>query len=237
MKKIHLIGLALFAALAVSAVAVASAFAVEPVWLLNGAVLTGAVKVDLANIAGTKLLIEDMKTGTDLLCSGLFEGTINSNGKDEITLVEDLEAKDVTKANEGNAETGWVDCEISAKGLCEEANGALTKVFPLGLPWKTQLLLIVVGGKEIIVDDLQGTTLGYLVECLSFGVKVDDACTGETSGEVLNVVGGVESIFNEANLEITPAVNCTIGGAKEGLQSGAGLVTPTAGGTVTVSEV
>jgi hypothetical protein len=219
MRKIQIIGLALFAMFAFAAVSVTTASAETTLlaeWLVEGKPVTAST----ATVNEGELLLEDMSTATDVLCSGKFVGTIGANGVDSITLVEDLEAKD-----------NLLNCIITAKGACEEANGSLILVTPVNLPWATKLILMENGE---FLDEIFSSGVGnpgYLIECKALGIKVDDTCTGITQTQEKNVTGGVEGIFNESEA-ITPAGNCTIGGEKAGLVVGSGHSTSPIGLTV-----
>jgi hypothetical protein len=219
MRKIHLIGLALFAVFAFAAVSVTAASAETTLlaeWLENGK----AVVANTPTVSEGELLLEDMKTATDILCSGKFVGTLGLSGVDSVTLVEDLEAKDNS-----------LHCIITAKGACEEANGELITVIPVNLPWSTRLVLMENGEFLDEIFSSGAGNPGYLIECKALGIKVDDTCTGATQTQEKNVTGGVEGIFNESET-ITPAGNCTIGGTGAGLVVGIGVSTSPAALTV-----
>ena len=105
MKKIQIV-LALVATFAFAAISASSASAETTLlakWLINGAEVT----VSTATISEGELLLEDMGTGTDILCSGKFVGTVSGDGGDDITLIEDLEGKD-----------NVLNCNFTAKGTC-----------------------------------------------------------------------------------------------------------------------
>jgi hypothetical protein len=185
-------------------------------WLVEGKPVTA----NTSFVSEGELLFEDMTTATDILCSFKFVGTIGPNGVDSITLLQDLEAKD-------NA----LNCIITAKGACEEANGTLITLAPVDLPWATLLILMENGEFLDEIASSGAGNPGYLIECKALGIKVDDTCTGATQTQEKNVAGGVEDIFNESEA-ITPAGNCTIGGEKANLTLGSGHSTSPAGLTV-----
>ena len=218
MRKIQIV-LALVATFAFAAISAASASAEETLlaeWLVDGAALTGNV----ASVSEGELLLEDMGAGIDVLCSGKFVGTIGVDGADSITLVEDLEGKDNS-----------LNCTLSAKGTCEEANGSKITVFPQKLPWTTKLVLMENGE---FLDEITGEP-GYLIECKIFGIKIDDTCTGDTQTQEKNITGGVESNFSETET-ITPTGNCTAGGAGLGLTVGSNVTTSPNGLTISSAE-
>ena len=212
MKKLHIIGLALVAVFAFAAISVATASAETTLlaeWLAGGT----QVSENTAATNEGELLLEDMGTGTDVSCSGKFVGTIGLSGVDSITLVEDLEGKDNS-----------LNCVITAKGACEEANGSLITVVPVNLPWATLLYLMADGTFLDEISSSGAGAPGYLVECKALGIKVDDTCSGATQTVETNVTGAVEGAFSE-NETTTPPGNCTIGGSKQGLVVGSGKST------------
>ena len=229
MRKIHIVALALVAVLAFSALAAASASAHE--WLFKTEKIAAALVSDTSG----ELLLEEMKEKTQILCNGLFEGTVGPGAVDLITLVEGLEGKNVEHANELNKETGWISCEFIAHSPCEEANGALATVYPVNLPWETELVAITVEGKEEIVDKIFNATKnpGYEIECKVAGLKGTVTCVGNTATLMTNAATGVEGEF-DPNSAVSPAAECTsILGKGEGLITGTGTVTA-AGGVLSI---
>jgi hypothetical protein len=227
MRKIQILGL-LVGVFAFAAIAAASATA-APEWLVNGGMASKVAATDSGSIE-----VEDTGAKTSIECNGVLVGTVGPGAAGEITLVEDLEAKDVTKANEGNATTGWLDCKIVTKGICEEARGALVKVFPLHLPWITTLALNA-NATSGFVDNISNSESnpGYEVKCHVIGIEAGDTCSGDTGGEVANGTSDVTGTFS-ANELITPRASCTVGGAKTAKSTGTGLA-ESSSGTLSIS--
>ncbi|MGA9874515.1 MAG: hypothetical protein WBQ21_01775 [Solirubrobacteraceae bacterium] len=222
MKKIHVVGLAMFAVLAFSAFSVASAFATSLEWLVDGAAVTGAVKTETT---GT-LLLADLKVpiiGTaSIECEGSLDGTVNTAGKDEITEVLTIE----------KVKVGAPLVEPSLLCTGQEGCEGNSKIWPVGLPWKTQLEL---SGTTAIDNTTSATKLGYEVECTAFGIKEVDECTQALSAPVLeNMLTGSENdlltTFKEENTG-----SCTLGGEKSSDITGEGLISDTEGLTLIVS--
>src|SRR6202044_1373700 len=117
MRRFHAAWLLILATGALSATAATSAMAAAE-WLLNGSSIASATA---AKTTG-ELLLEDMGTKTDVLCSATLEGTVGPGATDEITKIVDLESKNP------------LNCTIQEKGACEEANGSLILVTPVNLP-------------------------------------------------------------------------------------------------------
>jgi hypothetical protein len=212
MRKIRLVGLALFAVFAFSAVAAASAFA-ESEWLDNGAVtVAGAVKAELKTEGTERLLLADMKGGigggeVDLLCEAKSTGLIGAK-------VDTVETATAT------------NCVVDT-GLCPEPT-----VTARHLPWKTEILLV--GG--VFRDDITetagaGGAPGWLVKC---SIVEDECLSNEGFTELTNLAGGgVDVLFNEAT---SPAATCSRGGAGQGLIQGLLVLLSTeAGLEITVS--
>jgi hypothetical protein len=223
MRKIHVLGVALFAALALSAVASSSAFAVSKV-LLNNAEITTKIPFSVESDAGN-LLLEDMgATGKpDILCSGFFDGTIEPGGV--LAFLEGV----LTLTGENKANS--ISC-VSDNGTCE---GAVI-VTALNLPWHLEVVLATIGGVEhYLLHFLSGTEEAnkmpaYSVDCLVFGLLFEDVCQGLTFADLTenSTEGDLLGVFSE-NTAITPAGNCSEGGVEQGLLFGDGLITSTSG--------
>jgi hypothetical protein len=197
MKKIHIIGLALVAMFAFSAIA-ASAAVASPEWLIDG----NPVAAKTAVLSEGELLLCDDKGGVFgekvcIHCSGKDKGTVGPGKSDEVTEVTDLAGnKDITSCTN------------------DEGCGTAKLVEAENLPWPTEL--------TSLTTDLVGAAgkqPGYSVECEAFGAKITDLCEGHATVKVSNVAGGVNVVF-EPNVE--PAT-CTRGGAEQGLIEGSDL--------------
>jgi hypothetical protein len=215
MRKVHILGLAMFAVLAFSVVSTAVASAETALWLANGNEITAPI---LAETAG-ELLLENVipLIGTiDILCSGIFDGFVSSEGKDEVTEVLNLS---------GVAEKP-LNCTVHSStnsSLCAE--NELANVEPINLPWLSQLELST---EAAFTDDLgSGSKLpGYKVECVT--TKSKNTCEGLIFGTSTNNTGGVlqVSLLEEAK-------TCELG---KGFSEGEGEVTISSGGPLSVSE-
>jgi hypothetical protein len=188
MSKFKTVMLALIAVFACSAMAAASASAAH-VWLISGAEVKEGEEVNVL-IDGSVMLHHQLPAivgGGEITvtCTGQFHGTVNFKGLDKITSVLGLKG-----------ETSKLDCEVTkvvGTTLCKEKELAL--VSALHLPWHTQLLLVTIGGKEVVVDDLlseAGKVPGYESECIVSKIKV--SCEGaDRSQFIKNTAGG--SVF------------------------------------------
>jgi hypothetical protein len=206
MRKIQIVGLALVAVFALSAVAASSAFAHE--WLFNGQPITGTEKTVLSESTALNLLLEDMKGGVfgeavDVLCSGLDEGKVGPGAADLVTTITDLAGK-----------VPPVSCETMS-GTCPEPLAS-----PDFLPWHTELFLNAKEEFRDLVGPGTGGEPGWNVTCKGiFGEPIEDLCTGHTNVLVENAAeNDVIATFDAVSME-EPA-NCGRGGAKEGLVEG-----------------
>jgi len=229
MKKFQILGVALIAIFAFSVVA-ATASAVEFLlaeWLWEGKPITAALAVEMEG----ELLLEDTKTligKVDILCSGVFLGTVGPSSADEITelLTLGLVAIPLTALSG----TG-LECENSEH--CEKA-----KVWAEELPWKTEAELMVDGTETFFVDLL---LLGkYYAECTVLGTKIEDLCSAPTVAVKLTneAAGTVDAEFSDAFQELAGLVlgECTQGGKESAIVEGLATILHTTGGALAVSS-
>jgi hypothetical protein len=223
MKKLYTVVLALFAVSALGAIVAASASAETVLlpgeWLANGAAIAAALPTETAG----ELLLED--TGAPgspaVLCSGIFLGTVNAGGLDTTTELLNLakEAISLTPltglALIGNDLPGQ-DCEtelVCALGTDESP----IEVWPVGLPWTTELFVMENGELLDLVTKTGGGTFGYELLCLILGLNVVDECTA-TDGEVkiVNDPEGADAAIL-AKETVTPNALCTVSNAETGV--------------------
>lgn len=190
---------AVFAGCLALAACTGTALAVQPVWMLGGETVKETITVKSKY---ESLTLEDMKTPSgaiEIECRANDEGTVGTEGKDETTKVT-------------------VEACKSIKGACTEAT---ISVKPLHLPWKTQLQEPAEGSNRDKIFSSGAGAPGWKIECTIIGLKVTDECTGEVTHDVLTVSGGVNTLFEtEAESE---ALNCSLGGAGQGLESAVDL--------------
>ena len=217
MKKLQILVLTLFAVSAFTAAVVSAASAAETLlalWLANGATFTGNLAV---NEEGT-LLMEDNKVpiigGSDVLCSGLFEGTINgANGEDQMTMLWSLGTSQ--KLVEPNL-VGEVLLCTASKGC--ESSATDIEIWPLELPLNTLLFLEEPNLFLVLVfSPGAGEAVGYEVKCLVLGTVRGDVCkqpANDLELEIINVAGGVETVGGAE-----PLGKCSEGGEALGIIS------------------
>jgi hypothetical protein len=195
MRKIQIIGLALVAIFAFSAIAAASAFA-APEWLFNGLTFTGK----LAVLSAGTLLLEDLKGGllleaASVNCTGTNTGAVESSAAGEIAAIENI-------------------------ACTNEKNCPNPSATPVNLPWSTVLSLA--GTPELLIDTATTTAgtkvVGWKVVCTG----ITDECTlASGKSEMGNNSEGVTSLFVSPPTE--PA-NCTRGGTGQGIVTGEILI-------------
>jgi hypothetical protein len=202
MLRIQMIGLAIMAALAMSAVAAGSASAALE-WLINGAPITKAKTVESL---GT-LQLEDhslLSGNTKVECKGKDEGTVGPGGVDLISKIT------------GHAGELTVTCTFINTGNCNASPAPLAMA--VNLPWKTLLLTEANGEIRDTVESDGNGEPGWEVKCTVGSTVTTDTCTGTTSTGMDNVLGvGVDALFDAKSAH----AKCSIGG------TGAGVVTGT----------
>jgi hypothetical protein len=244
MKKVHLmIGLAVLAMFALSAVVVSSASAASKILLGaagNGTEITASTKIEVIG----SLLLEDMGApGTpDILCTGIFDGKIEAGGT--LGFIEEL----LTAGGVANGNA--VEC-VSDNGTCE----GVVLVSVQNLPWHIELILDA-GGQYLthFLSGMEetGKEPTYVVDCIKIFL-IEDACRGLSSARLINTAEGLLGYFNSLPLTETwgaesEAANCSDGGAGQGLivsvtlgadedtEASGGLIQLVGGGGLSVSE-
>ena len=167
------------------------------------------------NAEGT-LLLEDNKVpiigSSDILCSGLFEGTVNgANGEDQITMLWSLGTSqklvEPGLAGEALLCTASKGCESSATDI---------EVWPSELPLNTLLFLEEPNLFLVLVfSPGAGEAVGYEVKCLVLGTVQEDVCNEPANNaevEINNVAGGVETLG-----KAEPNGKCAEGGEASGI--------------------
>jgi hypothetical protein len=222
MSKLRIALLTLLAACAFNAALAASAHAEEEAeMLLNGTPVTSGVEAEISST----LLLEDMSaTGKpDVLCSWLFVVDYLNPHLGYYILVLDLAKEEVSESKP-------LTCESSS--TCESSKAT---IYPIHLQWHYELLGFLRPRWMLLENEETKPGLpGFTVLCHTILGTITDTCEGATESEMVNVSGGVELIDSE-NEEITPAVNCSLGGAKSGLIVGTGLMQAVGGGTLAES--
>jgi len=239
MKKFYALGLALVAVFAMSSVVASAASALVSQWLWEGVLIPAPLPVESIG----EILISNDSTGTEILCSGAFVGTVGPDAADEITKVTNLSLVEETATNLAGQTVRAVSCTFEKAGLCLASVGELVSVIPVNLPWKTEILL----DENLYIDDFTtgtGGLPGWEVSCNTFLGVQTDKCEGKPGADLENNVAekDVNATFLEEEGPVfltNPPGECTHGGAGVGLivsENGPGLVFHLEGGTLSVSE-
>jgi hypothetical protein len=229
MSKLKILGVALVAVFAVSIVVASTASAVEfllALWLVGGVNVTSTLAVAQEG----ELKLEDAKTllgKIPVLCSGILDGTVGPNSTDEITELLSLTGTAISKTV--LVENGLACTDQS--GVCGEP-----LVWAEGLPWKTELELMVDGTETFFVDLILNGE--YYLVCMSSGLE--DLCgVAQTAVKMTNEAGGVvDALFEDAfqTLAELKLGNCNQGGAESAIVEGLGTIKLTSGEALTVSS-
>lgn len=223
MRKIHLLGLALMAVLAVGATTASSALGAFSLaqWLVGGALVHEA----LAAVTEGELLLENTKKGA-VLCSGILVGTIGPESSGSITEVQTLSKVKVETELKG---TGLL---CTAEKTCEPASEASPiEVWPDALPWSVEVELELTAGTAWVLI----FKAGWDLLCLVLGIMVEELCTA-AEGAGVQVVNGATDVEAPNGNSATPNGNC---GTETGVAvqtSEGGLTRLLNGETLQVSE-
>jgi hypothetical protein len=235
MKRLYLLASAMIAVLALCAITVSSASALESVWLVSGAVPTSQVHVLLTTPAGRTLRFEDTKAG---LSGEPVANECVVTGEEELGFVGPEPAM-LNLANEDLQETE--EC-LETKfvpgrsGPCE--TGMVPTVTPDNLPWLTTIELIGSSFYDDIVTEASGQTeIGWQITCLVVGLNFADLCRFFLARALLSneVNGTVDVVFNSADVN-QPQADCERGGTGAGLVDGLLVAEALEGLTLAVSE-
>jgi len=228
MRKLQIIGLALFSMLALGSITASSASAAEPSWLVEGVQICAGCEL-AAEIEGTlKLLQYESRTSTVILteieCSGIFDGFIVDLNLALITDLLNLVMEEIGNL-EGDVNTLALECLVILDG------GALTdcKENTTALVWPDALSLELSLDWTITYEENAGglklgvfpAVAGYHVECeILEGFVVTNLCNAKTgltsvmwSNEELIIPHAVLSEFEPLAL-MSERGECEVGGAE-----------------------
>jgi hypothetical protein len=228
MKKIHVVGLAMFAVFAFGAIAASSAFA-EDRWLIDEVGVATLTSVQTSGV----LLLVDLNTPigvSQIECSSILDGTVGPAGEDEITEVLTLAGVAYGKDNANN--------ELEGEGLpCTGIqNCGEPLVWVYGLPWLSQLELVGTTFVDDFTSDNATKMLGYELECMTTIFKPVDLCEQTLFASTLeNMLAPESDVLGTVSEE--QKGNCSLGGAgsEDTFSVEAGLTSTLDGLTLAVS--
>lgn len=213
MLRIQMIGLAIVAALVMSAVAAGSASAAHE-WLIGGAAIAAPVKV---HSLGLLLLADTKAPGGEVKihCHGFDTGTV---GPGAYGLIEKI-----TTTLLGTNER--FHCKFDKAGACSEAKTPLLLALAVNLPWLTLLYLEGTEVRDLIEKDGGGGNSGWKIACTNIlGGESVDECTSAPNHvgihTTISLPDGVELLFDKK----TPKATCSVGGAGAGAVEGFDLI-------------
>lgn len=245
MKKIQTIALAMLGVFALAAFtsAIASAETILLAeWLLNGAGVTSLVSIT-GILAFT---IEDTKTiagAAAVLCEFFVDGSVGPNGEDEITEILAVLHTPIgalgglALLGTGAASGEGSECK-TIKTCAAGTSASPIEVWPIGLPWHTELYLMENG--EILDLFFGIEEIGYEMLCLVLGLNAEDKCTFAGNSLAFPVVNDATTgdAAIPAGGEATPAATCSQSGEASGLliPDGTTLILPLTGLLTASSE-
>lgn len=213
MTRIRIIGLALVAVFAISAVVAASASALE--WLLNGKPILTAKAVSSSG----SLVLEDLAaTGgaVEIECTGSDEGTVGPGAQDLVTTIKATSCKFLAEKH----------------GVCEESKPVTANAINIKKHWETLLVTNSSGQIRDLITSPEGKGPGWNVECKVGGIlEVSDECTSASPEPlVTNLSTGVDVTF-----EASETASCSKGSSTSGMVVGPDLNKNPTGETLSVS--
>jgi hypothetical protein len=232
MKKIYLIGSAALAVIALSAIMATSASALSQ-WLISGATVLTLTSVDVEGA----LTLTTLVLGIDVAlveCAATIDGTVGPAGENEETEL-------LNAAGELISKTPLSGLPLSCTPLGGECpTTGIAELWPLNLPWLSQIELMAQGTLEWLVHLFGNGTAepGYEVVCLrSDGtVNSENTCTGLSSG-ALEMMAGPDPLIIYSAAEETEKANCTVTGVGSGDLEGTGLLATLDGLEISWSDV
>jgi hypothetical protein len=193
MKKIQILGFAMFAMFALSAIAATSAFA-EPEWLVETLKVTETLPAETEGLLNL-IALENNTPLNEINCEGILDGTIGpplaSNpgvGTDEITAVLSLNQETISSTPLSGLALGCLVTQ-SAGGLGDCTVNSLAAVWPLNLPWSTELELMTAAPiwlNRLFKLPSSGPQPGWYTSCASNIGTSELQCEGPSSASLSN---------------------------------------------------
>ncbi len=236
MKKFHIIGLTLFAAIVLGAFSASSAFAVSQ-WLVEGKTLAAPVAAETEGLLELVKYTEanSLVILTIIHCEGIFDGTIGLVGKDEITDLLNLSMEEIGSLEDSETALA-LECKVTfdagASTDCKENTIALVWVenlsLELGDTWLTNITLEGTTFDDSLTSNLAGQEPGYEVECesLFLGIKGTETCLGialaTLTNDLTTTPASVLGVFSNPEDGSSLLSTCSMTGVKSAAQIGEG---------------
>jgi hypothetical protein len=233
MRKVQVLGIALVAMLAFSAVLATAAFAGE--WLVEGKAITSAEGALNSETEGELKLISYAEKGSasvlaEITCSGIFDGTVGPGSTDTVTTLLNLSKEEINKTaltelallcNVTLDAGALTDCKVGTENAL---------LWAINLPWSTEIELMSNGEELDVFLDNAGKMPGYYVECESLlGISGTNTCEGGVNIATLtNGTGTPTEVLGSFTklAAMSERANCTLTGTETGE-----VINPTAGKT------
>lgn len=259
MKRVRLIGVALFAVLGLSAVIAQSAMAAEEcvsvasggafkdaactmaevggkfelVFVLLAVFLDGgsAVTTELSTQTTGELLLEDTALKAAILCSAIIDGWVGPEG-----LAFASEVLSLAGVATGTPLTGQ---SLACVGQAGCASSPAPVVWAVNLGWEIEIhLWEFLSGPAIFVNLITSkngsSRPGWETECTVLGIKASDECTAKLIVSEIVLEGTtLLEIFSPAMTELA---TCSFGGGETGLVEGGAAITLNGGGELALSS-
>jgi hypothetical protein len=228
MKKLHLLGVSVFAFAALTAASASAVTFLLAEWLVGGLPITAELNTEATGELELEETILGLKIVT--LCSEILDGTIGPNGLDAVSEVLSLTGVAISlTALSGTA------LECTNDQNCPEP-----LVWAVHLPWESTVELMEEGTEVFFADLLRSSGAGnpgWYVECMGTGTT-DECTVVEGVSNKTNEGSNVDSTFSEAFTELAglKLANCTTGGNEVRLVAGLRTISLVGGGTLAVSE-
>ena len=235
MRRIQLLGAALFALFAFGVLTTAPAMATMLLaeWLVNGTAVTTELLIEITG----ELLLEDSKgalgASAMILCSEIFDGWVGPNSLGWISEILNLSGVAIS-----DTPLSGTALECTGQTACETNTAVLVWIF--GLPAETEVLLLEQTGGPFF-DGLILKKFGwYVTDCLVLGISAEDECAA-AGATVTNFTLSGTTLVQSLSTAITELIGgetipCTVGGTNTGESEGSGTVTLSGGGELTASS-
>jgi hypothetical protein len=232
MKKLQIVLLALVAVFAFSAVVAGSASAEVTLlaeWTIGGVKVAGPLTVETTGLISLATLVIGIN-GIEIDCEGTWDGTVNTDGTGSITALLNAAKEEIGKTPLTGLSLSCTVAVVLGKECT--AVGTLAELWPVNLPWRTNLELMESGKflNHLFAGGTAATEPGYEIVCLAPDAN-ENLCKGLSSAEAINLATDVEGIFSTA--VGSEKVTCTTG---EGDPTGTGLTSSSEGSLQVTSE-
>jgi hypothetical protein len=217
MAKLQSLCTALFLLCLLFAAATEQAWA-APVWLVEGNELSEDLPAETEGLLLFVILTSEGGVLYEVDCSAIWDGSIAPAGEGTIEKLLNLAKEEISSTPLSGLALECKNTDPGNLDACRETSE--TSVWPLHLPWHTQLESMA-GPPEQVLDRILahtgGEPPGYETQCTSLlGISSSDECTGATSSkvatEILTFPESTLDSFNYTEPISSELGNCTKAG-------------------------